>query len=189
MDCQVVCIIGVSGAGKTSLVQRLKVLYPDLYREPISATTRPMRDGEVDGVDYHFLDRPTFEQWIADDKLVENATYNGNYYGTPLSELQTPGMIALHVVEDAGAISLRGKILARVVGVLPPSDEERMRRLQLRGDSPAAVAQRIAADSERSEVIRSIADFVIINDDLTIAADILHRHITADLSLSETPQV
>jgi guanylate kinase len=181
MKARVVCIIGVSGAGKTSVVERLMTMYPDRYRTPISATTRPQREGEQDGRDYHFLTRDEFERRIADGLFVEHAIYNGNYYGTPLSELQVPEMIALHVVEDDGAVALRQRVDALVVGIVPPSDEERERRMRERGDSEESVAQRVKADAERNDTVREIADIVIVNDDLTVAADVLVQHVQAQL--------
>jgi guanylate kinase len=173
---QVVCVIGVSGVGKTTVVERAIALHPELYRTPVSATTRPKRAGETDGIDYHFLDQATFDAWDAQGLLAESASYNGCSYGTPLSELDTD-QVALHVVEDAGAQSLRERVGAAVVAIVPPSDETRVQRLEDRGDGAESVAQRLLADAERDQIVRSIADEVIVNDDLDDAARALHESV------------
>lgn len=178
---QVVCVIGVSGVGKTTVVERLITLHPELYRTPISATTRPLRAGEVDGVDYHFLDDTTFDRWQREGLLAETAIYNGCSYGTPLSELDTE-RTALHVVEDDGARALREKLGALVVAIVPPSDAVRVARLEGRGDDAQAVAERLHADSQRNQIIREIADEVVVNDDLVHAAHALHEAVQRRLS-------
>ena len=75
-------ICGPSGVGKGTVVARLLASDPTLYFS-VSATTRAPRNGEVDGVHYHFLSREQFQQWIAEDAFLEHAEFVGNYYGTP----------------------------------------------------------------------------------------------------------
>ena len=75
-------VSGPSGVGKSTVLQALLSKRDDLYFS-VSATTRPAREGETDGVHYHFLDVETFQQWIAEDQFLEYAEYVGNFYGTP----------------------------------------------------------------------------------------------------------
>src|SRR5215207_2201922 len=80
-------ITGPSGVGKGTLISRLLDRVPDLELS-VSATTRPPREGEVDGRDYHFLDRAEFDQKVGEDAFLEHATYSGHRYGTPRSEIE-----------------------------------------------------------------------------------------------------
>lgn len=169
------------------MVARMIELHPDTYRLTVSTTTRPPRPGEQDGIDYHFMNRELFEQAVAGDEFIESATYDGNYYGTRWSELAPSERIALRIVEDEGAKSLRDRLGSKVkiAGILAPSQDALTHRLQMRGDRPDEIEGRLLQDGDRADTIRLISDFTIVNDDLTIAADMLHRHITGDMSLTE----
>lgn len=161
-----ICVIGVSGAGKSTMQAELCTKHPEIYHEPVSATTRAMRPGEVNGVNYHFLSRDEFQKWIRDGKLAEHAEFNGNFYGTPLAELQVPGKIALHVVEDQGARNLKRVVGAHIVGVLLADAQHQEARLGARGDSPEAIKERLAADRHRVKVIKDLSDLLIVNERL-----------------------
>jgi guanylate kinase len=79
-------IFGRSGTGKSTIVRRFNERNPGLIKTIVTTTTRPMRDGEVDGVNYHFKTKEQFERLIAEDGLVEYVEYSGNYYGTTKDE-------------------------------------------------------------------------------------------------------
>ena len=117
-------ICGPSGVGKGTVVARLLASDPTLYFS-VSATTRPPRAGEEDGVHYHFLDRETFEQWIAAGDFLEYAEYVGNLYGTPrlyVDRAMEQGRDVLLDIEIQGAEQVRQKRPETVrIYVAPPS--------------------------------------------------------------------
>ena len=108
-----VVVSGFSGVGKGTLVKKL-VTECDNYALSVSMTTRKPREGEIDGVSYFFVDHDTFEQTIAQDGLVEYASYVGNYYGTPkawVEEQRNSGKDVVLEIEVQGA--LKGKVSGR----------------------------------------------------------------------------
>ena len=163
-----VVISGPSGVGKTTVAQRL--LQTPYYARAVTATTRSPRPGEVDGVDYRFLDEKTFRDGIAAGRFLEHAEVHGRLYGTPRDAVEAilhQGLICLLVIDVQGAATLRASGAdARYVFVAPPSDEELERRLKGRKtDSAIAISQRLA--NARTELARrSEYDTVVINDDL-----------------------
>lgn len=167
-DPTLIVLVGVSGAGKDTLIKRMADRVP--FRKPISATTRAPREGERNGVDYHFLAREDFERRIANDELFEHEEFSGNIYGTLCSEL-SGGDLRLCIRENKGARRMQRELGAVVVGVVPPSSEVVIERLRARGDSEEDIAKRLEADKEREAEIRSFADYVIVNDDLERATD------------------
>lgn len=166
-DPSLVILVGVSGAGKDTLIK--EVVERRTVRKPISATSRAPREGELSGRDYHFLSREEFEAKIAAGEVFEWAEFNGNYYGTLLSELEGEGL-KLGIRENQGAKEMRERLGAIVVGVFPPSLETVAERLRARGDDPDDIARRLEIDSARAEEIRGFADYIVVNDDLDEAA-------------------
>ena len=159
-----------SGAGKTTITRRLLDMDPDL-RISVSATTRPKRPGEVEGVHYFFVDKPQFERMIAAGELLEYAEVFGNLYGTPKAPGDAMLGQGLDVVADVdwqGTQQLRQSFRDDMVSifVLPPSIDELERRLRSRAqDGEEVVQSRMAlADSEISHWPEY--DYVIVNDDL-----------------------
>ncbi len=166
--CPVV-LAAPSGTGKTTLAHRL-VGQSDHYVFSISATTRSPRPGEVDGVDYHFVDRPGFEAMVARGELVEWAEVHGRLYGTPRVELERASARGDHVVLDIdvqGARQIKSKIPdAKLIFLLPPDVQTLMGRLTGRGtEAPAAVARRLRSALEELQVVEEF-DYVVVNDDL-----------------------
>jgi len=160
-------VVAPSGAGKTSLVSAL--LEQDRnVRLSISYTTRAPRAGEVDGVNYHFVDRSKFEAMIAADDFLEYADVYGNYYGTSRRwierELSGDHDVLLEI-DWQGARQVR-KLFPHMVGIfiLPPSLEELHRRLQGRGkDAPEAIDRRMA--SAREEISHVLEfEYIIVNE-------------------------
>jgi len=156
-----------SGAGKTTLVDALLEREPDI-RLSISYTTRAPREGERDGVDYHFVDKATFEAMIGRVEFLEHAHVHGNYYGTSRKwiEQEIAGdHDVLLEIDWQGAAQVR-KIFPGLLGmfILPPSLQELRRRLQGRGkDSPETIERRIAgAREEISHVLEF--EYIIVND-------------------------
>ena len=156
-----------SGAGKTTLVDALLARESNI-RLSMSYTTRAPREGEKDGVDYHFVDRARFESMIAAGDFLEHARVHDNYYGTSKSwiEREIAGdHDVLLEIDWQGAAQVR-KLFPHLVGmfILPPSIEELRRRLQGRGkDSAETIQRRLAgAREEISHVLEF--EYIIVND-------------------------
>lgn len=158
-----------SGAGKTTLAERLLARRQDVGRS-ISATTRAPRAGEQHGRDYYFLSAEEFERRVAGGEFLETATYGGNRYGTLRSEVERlfgEGRHVLLVIEVAGARQVRAQFPeAALVFVLPPSGEALVSRLAGRQtEAPEVLRRRLGiATDELQEV--SGYDYVVVNDDL-----------------------
>lgn len=168
-----------SGAGKTTISRRL-LEHDTQIRMSVSATTRPMRPGEVEGKDYFFTDRPTFETMIEDGAFLEWAEVFGNCYGTPRAEIQEgleTGQDFLFDIDWQGTQQLYQQAERDVVRVflLPPSLDELRRRLTGRGtDSAQVIADRMArAQAEISHW--DGYDYVLVNDDIEACfSNVLH---------------
>lgn len=172
-----VVVSGPSGVGKTSLVDRLLLQDPRCVRS-VSATTRSPRGDEADGRSYFFVSDGKFEELRRKGDLAESAIYNGAWYGTPKSFLESKvssGLCVVLNIEVQGGLQVRQHYPdAVLVFVLPPSWEDLRSRLLGRGtDSRDAVEGRIRrAHEELQEVERY--DYVIVNDILdTCAADLV----------------
>ncbi|MSP67368.1 MAG: guanylate kinase [Alphaproteobacteria bacterium] len=159
-----------SGAGKTAISRRLLERDPGITMS-VSVTTRPMRTGEVDGHDYHFIDRARFDAMVAAGELLEHAVVHGNCYGTPRAVVEAAlaqGRDVLFDIDWQGTQQLAEKARDELVSVfvLPPSRAELERRLRSRAqDSDAVVERRLAAaPAEMSHW--SEYEYVLVNDDL-----------------------
>ncbi|MGV1681648.1 guanylate kinase [Sphingopyxis sp. NJF-3] len=159
-----------SGAGKTTISKMMLKQDPDIALS-ISATTRPPRPGETDGVDYHFVDVDTFKQMAADGEFLEWAHVFGHRYGTPrarVEELLDAGKDVLFDIDWQGAQQLyqeAGPDVVRVF-VLPPTMDELERRLRARGtDSDEVIAARMARAANEISHWDGY-DYVLINDDV-----------------------
>ena len=165
--------------GKTSLTRRLIADHPDLHLS-LSYTTREPRPGEHDARDYHFVDRATFDQMVADDAFLEWAEVYGNRYGSPKAPIMAAlekGQSALFDIDDHGAKTIAGHLPqdSVLVYLLPPSLAEMRRRLTARSqDSEEVIRKRIAR--AKDEVCGwNTFDYVLLNDDFDRAyADLAH---------------
>jgi len=157
-----------SGAGKTSLVKALVGAVGDV-RVSVSHTTRPMRPGETDGVNYNFVDTATFEQMVAADVFLEYAQVFDNYYGTSrewVEQQLREGIDVILEIDWQGAEQVRPRMPGCVsVFILPPSRDELIRRLRDRGQDSEAVIQRRFSDAVTDMSHYTEYDYVVINDD------------------------
>jgi guanylate kinase len=178
-----------SGAGKSSLVAALLAEDPRVALS-ISYTTRAPRPGEVDGREYHFVDRPTFQQMLEAGEFLESAEVHGNHYGTAQRQIQSiraSGRDALLEIDWQGAQQVR-RIFPEAIGIfiLPPSLAELERRLIARGqDSAATIARRLAAATAEMSHAAEF-DYAIINKDFDEARrDLVAIVRAARLTLAE----
>ncbi|MCR5459875.1 MAG: guanylate kinase [Acetatifactor sp.] len=175
-------ISGFSGAGKGTLVKKLLQTY-DNYALSISMTTRKPREGERDGVEYFFVDREKFEKTIAENGLIEYATYCENYYGTPrayVEEQLAAGKDVILEIEIQGALQIKEKFPeSLLLFVTPPCAAELKRRLEGRGtETSEVIAKRLSRAYEESEGMDAY-DYIVINDDLELCVKELHAMIEA----------
>ena len=169
MKGHVFVIAAPSGTGKTTLCHRILERDPHL-RLSVSHTTREPRKGEVDGVDYHFVDRETFRELVESGAFLEHAAYNGNEYGTSWQAIEGPletGEDVVLEIEVQGAAQVRERLPeACLIFLLPPSLEVLAERLRSRGtDDETAIRHRLALVDRELEAA-GIFDYAIINDDL-----------------------
>jgi guanylate kinase len=171
---RVFVITGPSGVGKGTLLRTLRGRCPELELS-VSATTRAPRPGEVDGVDYHFLDDAEFERRVQAGEFVEHARYSGRRYGTLRSELERrtqAGHPVVLEIEVQGARQVAQTMPEAVrIFIAPPSDEALRNRLVGRGDTaPEDIEARLKTAREE---LAAQGEFghVITNDRLDDAAD------------------
>jgi guanylate kinase len=169
---------GPAGVGKSSVVSHLRQHHPDVWHS-VSATTRPQRPGEVDGLDRYFVDGEEFGRMLRDGELLEHAQYAGNWYGTPRRPVEdrlAAGDLVLLEIEIQGARQVRALMPdALLVFLKPPSWEELERRLRGRGTEPAEVIQS-RLDTARVELAAEDEfDISIINTSIAETAEQLVR--------------
>lgn len=171
-----------SGAGKSTLLGRLLRELPGL-RFSVSHTTRAPREGESQGVQYHFVERPEFERLIAEGRLLEWAQVHGNYYGTGRREWEQAQADSVDLLLDLdvqGAAQVRERIPDAVtIFVLPPSFADLERRLRGRAqDGEESIARRLTNARAELERYREY-DFVVVNDDVERCGRELQAVVTA----------
>lgn len=142
---KILIVSGPSGVGKGTVLKALMAKYPNM-RFSVSATTRTIRPGEVDGVHYRFMTKAQFEELIARDALLEYASYADNYYGTPSDPVQEGmdrGEIVILEIEVQGALQVMARRKDAIsIFIAPPSYEELRNRLFNRGDTAPEVAEK-----------------------------------------------
>jgi guanylate kinase len=167
-------VSGPTAVGKGTVVARLRSEHPEIFVS-VSATTRPPRPGEVDGVHYLFVTEPEFDALIEENALLEWAVVHGAYrYGTPKApvlEALAAGMNALLEIDLQGARQVRETLPdARFVFLAPPSWEELVRRLTGRGTESAAQQQRRLITAEAEMAAQTEFDHVVVNREIGQAA-------------------
>ena len=176
-------ISGPSGVGKSTVLRELLRDRDDLYFS-ISATTRAPREGEIDGVHYHFINVDRFREMIQEDEFLEYAEYVGNFYGTPkryVDEAMAQGKDVILDIEVQGARQVNTKKPDAVkIFIIPPSMAELEKRLRSRGtDSERKIEARLFRAKEEYAAA-DFYDYIIINDDADKAAKEFSAIITAE---------
>ncbi|MDR1754473.1 MAG: guanylate kinase [Eubacterium sp.] len=172
-----------AGCGKDTVIEKLISGCSDIYYS-VSATTRPMRKGELDGKSYYFISHGRFKEMIDSNDLLEYAEYVGNYYGTPKSpvlENMSAGKDVVLKIEVEGAKNVKNLFSDCVlIFLLPPSFQELERRLRLRGtEDEFAIASRILKAREEIKEVYGY-DYAVVNDDLETAVDEIKSIIKAE---------
>ena len=179
-----IVITGPSGVGKGTLIRGVMDRVGDLELS-VSATTRPPRVGEVDGVDYHFLTRQQFDRRVAAGEFLEHADYAGNHYGTLRSELEDrlrAGRPVVLEIEVQGARQVREAMPeAMQVFIAPPSLEELRTRLIARGTDDAEEVERRLRVAEGELAAQPEFRHVVVNDRLQEALARLTEIVTREL--------
>jgi guanylate kinase len=168
-------LAGPTAVGKGSVAAQVRSRWPDVWIS-VSATTRPPRPGEVDGVHYHFVTDDEFDRMVADAELLEWAVVHGTHrYGTPrpaVEQALAAGVPALLEIDLQGARQVRAVMpQALFVFLAPPSWEELVRRLVGRGTETAADRERRLATARVELAAEPEFDVTVVNDDLESAAD------------------
>jgi guanylate kinase len=177
-----------SGAGKTTLTRRLLGYCPELLFS-VSHTTRPARANEVNGRDYHFVDRATFLDLAAKGAFLEWAEVHGNLYGTSTAEIDRARAVhgcngMLFDIDYQGARQIKSKVTDVVAAfILPPSMMELERRLRGRASETEETLKRRFEVAKREIEHYGLFDYLVVNDDLDRAVDELRSIVVAERAL------
>lgn len=183
MSGKLIVVSGASGVGKSTVMKEVMKRCENLHFS-VSATTRPIRPGEVDGTNYFFVDTDAFRKMIDNDELLEYAEYVGNFYGTPekpLNEALAKGNdILLDIEVQGGANVKKRREDAILIFMVAPSLEELRRRLLGRGDTDAELCEK-RLEWARWEYTQAVDyDYIVVNDDVDKAADEIISIIKAE---------
>jgi len=181
-----------SGAGKTSLLRELLGTSNEVVVS-VSHTTRPRREGEVDGVHYHFINEAEFVSMVDKAEFLEHARVFDNYYGTSqqhVEALLASGKDVILEIDWQGAQQVRKQITDNVsVFILPPSKKELRLRLSGRGTDSEEVIDRRMRDAESEMSHYGEFDYLIVNDDFNIALQEMRAILVANrLTISKQDQ-
>jgi guanylate kinase len=179
-----------AGTGKTTLVQRLVQEFPTIIAS-ISYTTRPPREGEIQGVHYHFITNPEFEAKIAASDFLEYVQLYGTYYGTSRQWIQEQQKLGKHVVlviDTQGALQLKGKISAISIFIRPPALEDlRMRLIRRQTEAPEVIEKRVEWAQKELQAVQQY-DYQLINDDLESAYQVFRSIFIAECHRTQSTQ-
>ena len=170
-----IVLSGPSGVGKGTVRKAIFERDDNEFEYSVSMTTRPMRKGEVDGVDYYFRTKEEFEAMIEAGEMLEYAEYVGNYYGTPLTYVNKTldeGKDVFLEIEVQGAQQVKEKVPDGVfIFLTPPDLAELKARIVGRGtDSPEVIEERMRVARQEIEMI-ALYDYAVVNDQVQNAVD------------------
>jgi guanylate kinase len=172
-----------AGTGKTTLTRMLTAEF-SCVEESVSCTTRPPRSGERPGVDYHFLSKEEFNQKISKNDFLEHAEVFGNCYGTSsqyVKDAQNLGKHVVLVIDTQGALKLKDQGFGAVfIFISPPSMEELKQRLISRKTEDAMTIEERLSWADGEMMMSSRYDYLIVNQDLDIAYQILRSIVIAE---------
>jgi guanylate kinase len=178
-----IVLSGPSGVGKGTVCAALRKVAPDIVYS-VSATTRPPRQGEVDGVNYFFKTREQFQQLIETDEVLEWAEYVGNFYGTPrrfVEETLRSGHDVILEIEVQGALQVKQKFDEGVfIFLLPPSLDELENRIVTRGtETDEVIRSRMSVAIDEIRLMEHY-DYAIVNDHVDTACAKIQAILAAE---------
>ncbi|MGX6971048.1 guanylate kinase [Vagococcus bubulae] len=179
-----IVLSGPSGVGKGTVRKALFEKDDNQFEYSISMTTRQMRKGEVEGVDYFFRSKEEFEQLISEEKMLEYAEYVGNYYGTPLdyvNQTLDEGKDVFLEIEVQGAMKVKEKMPDGVfIFLTPPDFSELKARIVNRGtDALSVIEKRMSKAKEEIEMMRHY-DYAVVNDEVELAVQRIKKIIESE---------
>lgn len=179
---KLVIIAAPSGGGKTSVIKKFLSKHQGMIHS-VSCTTRPMRIGEVDGKDYHFIEQKVFEDGIVNDRFAEWARVHNHFYGTPKETLDghiRDGHCVLLDLDVVGSLNLKRLYGEKAVTIfiLPPSMEELKRRLSLRATDAPYVQELRLKNALTELTCKDKFDYQVVNDDLDRACSEIEKIIS-----------
>jgi guanylate kinase len=184
-----VVISGPSGVGKGTVRKALFSLKNHDLVYSVSMTTRKPRPGEVDGVDYYFVDKETFLKRIEDNKFLEWAEFVGQYYGTPRDKVEEQlekGKEVVLEIEVEGALQVRKQMKEAVfIFLVPPGKQALYDRLLERGTEPIEVINERMKKADKEFPLAHKYDYIVVNDDVVNAADRIMAIIRAEHAKTE----
>jgi len=175
----VLVLSGPSGAGKSSLIKEISDEIGE-YHFSISTTTRSPRGSEVHGVDYYFVSEEEFKKDIEDEYFLEYALVHGNYYGTsikPVKKALLDGKLVIFDIDVQGNVAIKNRLgdITTSVFITPPTLVELKNRLINRSTDTQEVIDKRLIMAKREIQRVSEYDFIVVNDDLKLAADVLKQ--------------
>jgi len=181
-------LAGPSGVGKSTLVKLLQKEFPGCFGFSVSHTTRSPRQGEQDGVDYHFIEKSNFDELVKQNDFIEHAQYGPNSYGTSKKSVKAvtdAGAMCILDIDCQGVRNLKTTDLnPRYVFISPPSVDHLRKRLEGRGtETTESLARRLNAAGAEMEYSKTPGAFdaVIVNDNLDKAYETLRNLISEDV--------
>lgn len=179
-----IILSGPSGVGKGTVRAAIFKDNKFNYVYSVSATTRQSRPGELDGVDYYFVSKEQFKQYIEEDALLEYAEYVGNYYGTPIQKIEenlAAGNDVFLEIEVQGALKVRERMPEGIfIFLAPPSLDELKSRITGRGtDREDVILERMQMAKEEIEMMQHY-DYVVVNDTVEHAVEKVNAIIQSE---------
>lgn len=176
---RLIIISAPSGTGKTSVIQRLLKKHPTMIHS-VSWTTRPKRQQEIDGQDYHFIDEATFKQGMATGTFAEWAEVHNGYYGTPKEPLERwlqEGRDVLLDLDVQGGLNLKKLYSTQALSIflLPPSVPELERRLMARKTDSLAERKLRLANAKKEMTFKDKYDYQVVNEELSQACAAIEK--------------